>query len=302
MKGYKIHRWTDADKETLSENFQTHTCKQIAAMIGCTEAAVKKMRKALGIKKTKESLSKIYSRPNTGQFSKGTLPKNTLQDQAITERKDAKGNVYKWIRISLGKWQPLHIYNWIAAGNTITPGHVLAFKNGNTCDPDVNNLELISRSENLKRNRRQYLSETEHRKSARSVIKEIEKANKKALRQAVKRDLQNMRNIVKEMQSILKKESSNKAKSPKQFTHITEAKRKKEESKKLRQQQIIERKNSEAERIMRRKAERQPLFKNRVVDFSSLVHVKINSKTWLAVKPGTDVKPLLERYNQKSFL
>jgi hypothetical protein len=85
-------------------------------------------------------------------FKKGHLPSNTLQDGIITTRTDSKTKrVYKFIRIALGKWQMLHVYNWEKVNGKLPKGKILAFI-GSTDNCSVENLVLITRAENMKRN------------------------------------------------------------------------------------------------------------------------------------------------------
>jgi hypothetical protein len=85
-------------------------------------------------------------------FKKGHLPKNTLHDGMITTRTDSKTKrTYKFIRIALGKWQMLHVYNWEQVNGKLPKDKILAFK-GSTDDCSIDNLILITRAENMKRN------------------------------------------------------------------------------------------------------------------------------------------------------
>lgn len=85
-------------------------------------------------------------------FKKGNLPANTLHDGAITVRKDNRNIPYKWIRISKAKWEPLHIHLYRTAIGEIPKGGVVAFKDGDTMNTDISNLELITMQENMLRN------------------------------------------------------------------------------------------------------------------------------------------------------
>jgi len=85
-------------------------------------------------------------------FKKGNLPSNTLHDGMITTRTDSKTKrTYKFIRIALAKWQMLHVYNWEQVNGKLPKGKILAFK-GSTEDCSIDNLILITRAENMKRN------------------------------------------------------------------------------------------------------------------------------------------------------
>ena len=82
------------------------------------------------------------------QFKKGHLPHNTKKDLCITTR--ACG--HKFIRIALAKWIELGRYNWEEVNGAIPPGLNLVFKNGHPQNCEINNLELITNEELMKRN------------------------------------------------------------------------------------------------------------------------------------------------------
>ncbi len=87
------------------------------------------------------------------EFKKGQLPANTLYDGAISIRKDTKsGRSYKYVRVAKAKWELLHRQVWISAKGRIPPKHVVAFVDGNTLNCALENLELITCGENLRRN------------------------------------------------------------------------------------------------------------------------------------------------------
>ena len=83
-------------------------------------------------------------------FKKGHLPGNTKHDGYISIRKDSNGRDYAHIRVSQGKFDLLHRHIWIQKFGPVPKGKIVAFKNGNTSD--FENLELITREENMKRN------------------------------------------------------------------------------------------------------------------------------------------------------
>lgn len=90
------------------------------------------------------------------QFKKGNLPANTLHDLAITVRLDhpktRKGRPYKWIRIAKGKWVHYHRWLWEQAHGPVPAKHMVIFKDGNTMNCVLSNLELITMAENAMRN------------------------------------------------------------------------------------------------------------------------------------------------------
>jgi hypothetical protein len=86
------------------------------------------------------------------QFKKGNLPPNTKNNMCITIRTDKTKKDYKFIRLALGKWVPLHRYNWQQANGKIPRKMNLVFKDGDTINCDVSNLELLTNAQLMKRN------------------------------------------------------------------------------------------------------------------------------------------------------
>jgi hypothetical protein len=93
--------------------------------------------------------SRIKSLKTT--FKSGHLPHNTKADGEISVR-NSDGRQYKYIRISLAKWVPLHVYLWEQKNGNIPDGMIVVFRDKNTMNCDLTNLELITREENMQRN------------------------------------------------------------------------------------------------------------------------------------------------------
>lgn len=171
-------RYSDKEREFILNNYEKMTNAEIAAALGKKTFNISNWLHRHGITRSPQALSGILkriSRHNPGTFAKGqnpwnagkkgthfspatefkpgNLPKNTLYDGAIRERYHKRsGFSYKYIRVALNKWVLLHRYNWEKVHGNIPPRHVLRFKDGNTLNCDVNNLELISMAENRNRN------------------------------------------------------------------------------------------------------------------------------------------------------
>lgn len=102
-------------------------------------------------KKQKEYMSKeAIDRTKATRFKKGNIPHNTLEDNAITERKDKNGRIYKYIRIKLAKWVLYHRYLWEQHNGPIPKGYNIQFRDGDTLNCDIDNLYMISRGEQMK--------------------------------------------------------------------------------------------------------------------------------------------------------
>lgn len=91
-------------------------------------------------------------------FQKGHLPGNTIGEVgAISIRTYGVRNgdsSYKiqYIQHEYLKWKPLHIHNWENQNGQVPKGFCLWFKDGNQMNAEVENLELITRKENMQRN------------------------------------------------------------------------------------------------------------------------------------------------------
>ncbi len=92
-------------------------------------------------------------RTKATQFKKGDLPHNCYHEVGRESlRRDKSGIVYKYICVEIGQWIPLHTRNWELANGPIPKGYCLWFKDGDTMNCELENLELITRAENLSRN------------------------------------------------------------------------------------------------------------------------------------------------------
>jgi len=91
------------------------------------------------------------------RFKKGQIPHNAVgfKDLDIVTRnghKDRNSPPYKWIRLSLGKWEMYHVYLWKQHNGQIPDGHIIVFKDKNTLNTVIDNLECITKKENMIRN------------------------------------------------------------------------------------------------------------------------------------------------------
>ena len=93
-----------------------------------------------------------YAKMESTQFKKGGLPPNTKHDGAITLRHDKSKKNYYYIRLSKAKWMPLHVKIYQDAYGPIPKNHIIVFKDRNTLNVTLENLECISRKENMLRN------------------------------------------------------------------------------------------------------------------------------------------------------
>lgn len=177
-----IHHWTQIEIEILKERYPHCQTKELAKEFGVSDRKIYNMAYKLKLSKSEEYLNSDQSGRLTGkdtrglgtrfksghrswnkglkgiciggketQFKKGNKPHNTKADGQISIRND-EGRKYKYIRLSLGVWKPLHVYNWEKANGSVPDNMIVVFKNKDTMSCDLSNLEIIDRKENMMRN------------------------------------------------------------------------------------------------------------------------------------------------------
>ena len=108
-----------------------------------------------GLKQTDYMTPEAIEKTISTRFKSGQKVHNEGADGDIRIRHPHKkrgGKPYKFIRISKGKWLHLHVYNWIQENGPVPKGFIVAFKNADTMNCDISNLEVLTRAENMKRN------------------------------------------------------------------------------------------------------------------------------------------------------
>ncbi|WP_051605484.1 HNH endonuclease signature motif containing protein [Sediminibacter sp. Hel_I_10] len=193
---------TSAEKKYITENIQEKSIKQISKELHRTSAHISRAAHELGFtdliekKRIESTFNKGHVPSNKGKtwdemgidietrermlstaFKVGNEPHNTLYDGAITLRHDHPhrngGRKYYYIRLSKGESMPLHRYIWIQEHGSIPKGMNVVFKDGNSLNCKLDNLEIISKSKNMKRNTIHNYPE-ELKKNIR-LVKKIEK-------------------------------------------------------------------------------------------------------------------------------
>lgn len=179
------HRFTVEEKERIEREYSHTPTSELALALGCPIHCIYSYAYSKNLKKTKEYLSspacgrlikghkgnsttfrKGHTPANKGKkmdeslkekvahtwFKSGNLPTNTKYDGHISARKDKTGRVYLHVRIAIGRYVLLHRHIWEQAHGEIPPKHVVTFKDGDTMNCSIDNLELITMKENRRRN------------------------------------------------------------------------------------------------------------------------------------------------------
>jgi len=94
----------------------------------------------------------VYEKVKHTMYKKGSKPYNTQPIGTIHNRADTQGRLYQYIKIKDCHWELLQRYVWTQANGEIPAGYVVIFLDGNYLNCELNNLQVISRRENMARN------------------------------------------------------------------------------------------------------------------------------------------------------
>jgi hypothetical protein len=169
--------------DIIRQRYPFEPTKKIADDLGLSESSVYNRAFAMGIKKDPVYLrstqfplgylggkatqfKKGQAPPNKGQkmskdlyqkvaktmFKKGNKPMNTQPIGTIHQRSDKSGKMYLYIKLADSNWQLLNRYTWEQYHGPIPKGLIVAYKDGNYLNNDINNLMLLTKKENMARN------------------------------------------------------------------------------------------------------------------------------------------------------
>lgn len=181
----KEEKWKANEIKILTEYYPTHNCSQIAEILNRSKISVESKAFRLKLKKPPE----WYSNPNAKrfvpghtkrdgyqphnkgkkrsewmtedqiekikktQFKKGRKPDHAVEIGSIIIRMNQYKKSYKWIKISKKEWIPLHHKIWQDTYGDIPDQYVVKFKDGNSMNVVIENLEIITKSELVEINR-----------------------------------------------------------------------------------------------------------------------------------------------------
>lgn len=177
--------WARLDDQIMRDLYPSNTAEYVASVIGCSAKSVWRRAGLLGLKKSREWIAETArernSRPGHGgqahRFVTGLVPWNKGKPFAAGGR-----NVETQFKPGSRSrnWQPVgheritkdgylqrkmtdtgvtrrdyvnvHWLVWRAAGRDVPPGHALVFRDGNARNFALENLELVTRAEMMRRN------------------------------------------------------------------------------------------------------------------------------------------------------
>lgn len=106
-----------------------------------------------GLKQTDFMSAETIERLKANWFKKGDTPHNLKEDGSVVSRADnISGKTYKYIKTKDNVWELYHRVIWERSNGKIPERHVITFKDGNTENVSIDNLELMSMTENMYRN------------------------------------------------------------------------------------------------------------------------------------------------------
>lgn len=179
-KGY-FTPFTETQKQTIKNEYLQKPVKRLADELNTTYGRIMRFLKKNDLEIPRELIEqrKLDSRKKKGdvpfnkgkkqtdymtvdaikrtkqtRFKKGNEPHNTNPqgNGAIVTRQDASGRSYKYIRIKKGVWELYHRIIWENKNGKIPDNHLVVFKDDNTENTTIENLELITMTENMYRN------------------------------------------------------------------------------------------------------------------------------------------------------
>lgn len=171
-----IHNWTDEEKEFIRGYVFSHTWKETAEEFNqrfecdLSVDAVKAAGDRYGIRsgrtgrfskghvpvnKGRKMSPDVYKKCATTMFKKGRPPINHKPVGTVSVRNNYKrGQKYVYEKVAEPNvWRMKHILEWERHNGPVPKGNNIIFADGDTLNTDINNLIMISRSQNAVMNR-----------------------------------------------------------------------------------------------------------------------------------------------------
>ena len=166
----KSERWSDAEERALRRLYATHTAREIGERLGRSRIAIKNKALKLGLGNCVKSHNAGCFKPGLVPWNKGTRyiaggrsaetrfqpgDKPHTWNPVGHERVSKEGYLLRKVTdtgVTRRDYRPVHHLVWQEAGREIPPGHALVFRDGDKRNFDINNLELVTRAELMRRN------------------------------------------------------------------------------------------------------------------------------------------------------
>lgn len=135
---------------------------ELAKLFNVSESTILKLRRKYNLSKSERimdaerfhpghkpfNIGKNYIHNSSTKFKQGHMPKN---HRPVGSKRLTKDGYYEMKIAEPKKWETVHRVIWQRHYGEIPEGMIIIFKDGNNVD--ISNLEMISRKENMERNR-----------------------------------------------------------------------------------------------------------------------------------------------------
>jgi hypothetical protein len=180
QKSNRARCWSATDIAWLKAHYADTSNPDLARQLGRTVPGILQQALKLCLRKSPEFAATQCQRFASGQtpwnrgkayqaggrsaetrFKPGVVSgRAAAHEQPVGAERWIDGHL--WRKVSMTgpmrqRWRPIHHLLWEAAGHSIPPGRVLAFRNRNPNDLRLENLELVTRAEMMHRNSRHRL-------------------------------------------------------------------------------------------------------------------------------------------------
>lgn len=171
MPAIRTGEWTKADRDALAKHYPDTPNRVLSQIFRRTQASIKCAAVKQGLRKTAAYMStgpgqfapaqEPWNKGTKGldiggkatRFKPGQRPNNW---RPIGHERVGKGDILQRKATETGNrqrdYRALHALTWEAHYGPIPAGHIVVFRDGNRRNFDIDNLELISRAENMRRN------------------------------------------------------------------------------------------------------------------------------------------------------
>lgn len=167
--------WSPAEDARLAELYGLHKLADISRIMGRGISSISNRRQKLGLKRTPEQQALIGNgqfgpgktpwnagkkgwqaggRSKDTQFKPGVKPSNTWRPVGA-ERMSKDGILYRKVAdtgIKRDDWKAVHVLAWEEHNGPLPDGHIVIFKDGNRANFEPDNLQAITRADNMRRN------------------------------------------------------------------------------------------------------------------------------------------------------
>ena len=174
--------WTKQEIKFITDNYSDMNTADIATILNRPLSGVYGKAYTMGLKKSKDYMTKLlaiesaklkelgktyqfktgnvpynygqkmstilYEKCQKTMFKKGQKPHNTRKEGEESKSTDG----YTYVKIADNDWRLKHRVIWEKINGPIPDNHIVVFKDNNLTNFDINNLQLITKADNMLRN------------------------------------------------------------------------------------------------------------------------------------------------------